>query len=311
MLDKISQSLNRFFTPNRISLSVCLVVAIAGWFLTKMSKVYTHQLTYTLKYALPTNATFDQNPPVRLDVDLRASGWSLLSLIRENDSIEVIASELSGKPTSAKIFLSEKLGQWAGDELNLITTDPEQIQFTLVEKESKKVPVILNGDLVLDPQFEWREPVKIEPDSITIFGSSQHLAETTSWSTRSFSKTNISKDFTERIALEKSSLALETDSSHIWLTGSVDQITEKEIYVPIQVADSLKGNISIFPDQALVKVNLGLRHYDQIEVSEFLLIAEPDPSDPGSLRVVVKEYPDFVTYLAHTPESVDYLRSNP
>ena len=311
MLERITSAVKNFFTPNRLGLTVCLAVALAGWFLTKMSKVYTHQLTFSLKYIVPTNMTFDVAPPQLIDVDLRASGWSLLSLIRENDSIEVSASEIAGKPTSLKILLSDKLSQLVGDDINLINVAPEILQFDLVERESKKVAIRLQGDLELNPQFQWREPLKIEPDSITIFGSSERLSSIDSWPTEKISLKNISQNLREQVLLERSTLALAADTGQVTVTGFVDQITEKEIYVPIQVEDTLRGEVSIFPDQALVRVNLGLSQYDELRASDFLLVAQMTPGNPTGLEVVVKKHPPNVNYVSHTPTTVDFIRSNP
>ena len=313
MLEKSVKYLRGLSTPNRLSITVCMIVALVGWFLTKMSKIYSDQYALNINYVVPPSYTFGQDPPSRLIADVRASGWSLLSLAvsGERDSLTIIASELAGKTTSSKSLLSEKLSQLAGDEIVILGTDPEQISFHLVAKESKKVPVEINGSISLQGQYQWKEALKIQPDSVMIYGSADQLNTIKSWPTKEFIRENIQQDFSEVIALAGSTPSIDVDTNAILITGWVDQITEKEIYVPIQITDSLRGQVSIFPDQVLVKVNLGLSKYDSLDPNEFILLAEVDPEEKTSLKINVKRYPTYVTYLSHALTSVDFIKTNP
>jgi hypothetical protein len=313
MLEKTIKSLKAFSTPNRVSIAVCMTVAFVGWFLTKMSKIYSDQYILKIEYVVPQSYTFGQDPPQRLIADVRASGWSLLSLALsgERDSLSIIASELSGKSTSSKTLLNEKLSRLDGDEIAILGTDPEQISFQLVAQESKKVPVEIKGKISLQGQYQWKTPLQIEPDSVIVYGSADQLNNIKSWPTKNFVRENIQQDFSEVISLVESSPSIGVDVNAILVTGLVDQITEKEVYVPIEVTDSLKGQISIFPDQVLVKVNLGLSKYDSLDPGEFILLAEIDPENKNSLRVRMKKAPTYVTYLSHAPTNVDFIKTNP
>lgn len=313
MLEKIAKYLRGLSTPNRLSITVCMIVALIGWFLTKMSKVYSDQYALKIDYIVPQSYTFAQDPPTRLIVDVRASGWSLLSLAlsRERDSLSIIASEFAGKTTSSKTLLSEKLAYLAGDEIVILGTDPEQISFHLVVKESKKVPVEINGRISLQGQFQWKEALQIKPDSVVVYGSADQLNTIKSWPTKEFIRENIQQDFSEVVELAGSTTSIGVDTNAILVTGWVDQITEKEIYVPIHITDSLQGQVSIFPDQVLVKVNLGLSKYDSLDPNEFVLVAEIDPENTTSLKIDVKRYPSYITYLSHAPTSVDFIKTNP
>jgi hypothetical protein len=312
MLDRFIQSIRSFSTPDRLSISICLFLSAIGWFLTKMSKEYNHQMTFALKYQLPGSLAFESSPPESLNADLRASGWSLLrlSLSSADDTILLDESRIFEGQISTRILLGESLHPLAGDELAITNVSPQQLQLTLVERHAKKVPIWLDGEIILNTQYQLKEPLRFDPDSVTIFGSEDHLARLNFWPTSELTKEEVDQDFRLTMSLRNAAPAITTDITETTLDVKVDQVTEKEIYVPVTIPDSLAGHIRIFPGEVLIKVNLGLSRYEEVNSDDFRVELKKGPFSENRREVVVTALPEFVNYMSHTPSFVDFYRSN-
>ena len=171
------------------------------------------------------------------------------------------------------------------------------------------MPVRLDGELVLSGQYQWKDAYIFNPDSVNIFGPQDKLNSIESWPTIPYIRTDIDEDFQDVIALRSEAPAITTEVRDVILTAHVDQVTEKEIFVPIPLADSLKNKIRIFPAEVLVKITLGLSQYDQVSSEDFKLQLLEDTSMANRRKVVVSKLPNSVRYVSHTPEYVDYYRS--
>lgn len=311
MLERLINYIRTFFTPNRLSISICILLASIGWFLTKMSKEYNDQLNFHVHYQLPRDLSFSFNPPADIVAEVRGRGWSLLRLALStlDDTIRLDQTEVYDRTVSTRLLLSENLKSATNDELTIISAAPEQVEFQLVERQSRRVPVRLNGQLTLASQYQWKEPVVFEPDSVNVYGAEDQLSTVEYWLTIPFERSDIDENLSISIPLVNAAPALTTDTTEVFLTGLVDQVTEKEIYVPIVLPDSIQRRVRIFPNEVLVKFTLGLSRYDDVNSEDFKLALVDDSSTTNQRRVIVKEMPDFVNYLSHEPQYIDYYRS--
>ncbi len=276
-----------------------------------MSREYNHQQTFALKYQISNNLAFETSPPGYLNTDLRASGWSLLrlTLSRSADTIFLNESRIFEGQVSSRTLLTESLNALVGDELIVNNITPEQLQLNLVERYSKRVPILLDGEILLNPQYQLKEPPLFEPDSVTIFGAEDQLTRLDFWPTNEFNRNDVEQDFQQTLSLRNASPSITTDILQTTLIVRVDQVTEKEIYVPILIPDSLSGKIRIFPSEVLVKVNLGLSQYEEVNSDDFKVELKWEAGQKNTREVEVTTLPDFVVYITHNPKSVDFYRS--
>ncbi|MBK8505131.1 MAG: hypothetical protein IPL46_24745 [Saprospiraceae bacterium] len=129
------------------------------------------------------------------------------------------------------------------------------------------------------------------------------------WPTVLLNQEEIDHDIIEIVALTSSSPALTSDITQSTLHILVDQVTEREIYVMVTLPDSLSGLVRIFPNEVLVKINLGLSAYDQVSASDFEVTLKSPIKGQNVQEVIVSRLPDQVTYISHTPMTVDFYRS--
>jgi hypothetical protein len=298
---------------DRISIAVCFLISLLAWLVIKLSQEYNHNIRFNVSYRLPAAQAFDRLPPSTLNAQLRAKGWTFLSmsLDKGRDTIEIPIIASGALPLIP--IIQERLPVDLSERINILSITPMQLDIRLEEKVSKKVPISLPPDLTTAPQHQFSQPIVLQPDSVTLYGTARLLAPMTSWATEPFGGAPLKESFEGEIELVRSSNSLITkDVNSCVVRVAVEEITEKQIYVPITLGDSHKDSIQIFPDQALVKCTVGLSSYDQVKRDAFILRAAPDPSlQKSEWKVEITKMPDFVTLIDYSPKTVEYFLINP
>ncbi len=306
--------MREYFASDRRSMTVCLIIAFVAWFLTKMGKEYTHEQSYPLAYQISPDQTFSTQPVSVLNAELRGNGWSFLRLAisGKDDSLFVSVSDNSSQDLSSRLLLSNSLRQVLNDEVEIFTVAPESISLSLVEKESKKVPIVLPDDIPLANQYQLKSDILLEPDSVTVFGAGSQLDSLTSVDIAPLETEGISSDYEAMVPVQIPAEGLMVYPQKVNVVVPIEQITEKEIAVPITMSDSLRESVQIFPDQALVRCIVGLSKFDQIYKQDFVLEAVPDTTHPkGNYKVTLRQAPDFVRSVTYSPQHVEVFLINP
>ena len=301
---------NSFVPSDRVGISICLAISFIAWFLTKMSKEYLDEYDFAIRYEIPEHLTTQQLPSDRLSTELRAKGWAFLrmALSRSDDTLVVNTGEYLQQNISSRLALANHLRDQITDQIEIRSITPEQLSFRLVEKSRKKIPVVLAGPLPLDGQHQMRESPRFEPDSITIFGPAETIAGVTQWYVE-YEGEPLNADARISVALQPTENGITFDTASIDLVTAIEQITEKEIYVPITLPDSLTGKVQVFPDEALVRCTVGLSKFDDISASQFTLVARPGNAK-NTFDVSVVDKPDMVELLSYSPRQVEVFRIN-
>lgn len=300
-------------SDDRISIAVCFLISLLAWLVIKLSQEYNHNIRFNVSYLLPADQAFDRLPPSTLNTQLRAKGWTFLSmsLDKSRDTLEIPIIASGALPLLPVI--QERLPADLSESITILTITPMQLDIRLGEKVSKKVPISLPEDLTTAPQHQFSEPILLQPDSVTLYGTSRLLAPIDSWATEPFGGSPLKESFAGEIELVRSGSSLiAKDVTSCVIRATVEEITEKQIYVPITLSESYKDSIQIFPDQALIKCTVGLSMYDQVKRDAFSLRAVPDPLlKKNEWKVEIAKMPDFVTLIDYSPKTVEYFLINP
>lgn len=303
-----------FFAGDRSSLYICLTIAFVAWFLTKMGKDYTYEQSYPIKYILEGDRTFVSSPPTVLHSELRAKGWTFLRMAMSSadDSVQIDARTTQDGQLNMRLLLANNLRKFSHDELNVTMVNPEVISYQLASKAQKKVPIQLGGEVSLANQYQLRDKIVFNPDSIAIFGAATSIDTINRIETKPLENIGLTKDLQQEISLQIPTSGVTLQVSSVQVTVPVEQITEKELPVTIRVIDSMANKVQIFPDQALVKCVVGLSRFDEITKDGFTLIAYPsDSAKAKTLQVRLEKAHKFAQSVTFTPSQVEFFLINP
>ena len=96
------------------------------------------------------------------------------------------------------------------------------------------------------------------------------------WSTDSLILENITQNYQGQLALQKPDDGIRIVPEVVDVEMLVERYTEKDIFVRVVIRNPPAGadSIRLFPDKALIKCVIGLRHYNDLSSKDFRLIED-------------------------------------
>ena len=292
----------------RAILMICIGIAFIIWFATKMSKTYEMDTKVKVTFQPPSEGDIvTKEPPKDIEVRLNGKGWDLMyqSLRRQ----ATLTYDLS------KDTLQEfRQGQLTRDIQNNVRKDiainniiPEYIPLVLDRKVQKRIPIAINENISIAPQYLQMAPIIIRPDTIQVIGPSTIVRNLKEWKTLPLKVNNLSSRQTNMIKLDKH------PNSQVIFTPQVvtydiivEQLTEREIEIPIEIIGKT-DSISIYPNKIKAKCTMGLSHYERLHPSQFRLVVDVSNLGSNQLPIIKQTEPKFLQTIQYSADSVSYL----
>jgi len=307
------ENIKIFLKTDRAILIICISIAFVFWLMTKLSYSYKDTVIVQLSYRTPKDKIFTNPPATQLEVDIEGKGWDLLGFAFYNKKrvvdIPVSANEIrviSVSSLNAKVLKSIP-------KAKILNIHPETLKLQLEEAATKIVPVVLEEQIRLAPLYQYVDSIKIEPKEIEIKGPASVIRDIHDWKTNVFIPSQeINKDIDVELSLRthsNSSISISTDKIRCF--AIVEEVTEKRVEVPVEVLnvpDSLL--LIILPKTVEVASRVGLSDYDGLGAQDFKVIADFSKIDlfkEHSIRVLLKEKPNYVKQAKCIPQKVDYI----
>jgi hypothetical protein len=294
---------------------LCFILSFFVWFVNKMSKTYEDSLEFNLKYELPEGMVLREKPPDKIQVKYSGLGWDLLKTF------------INAQPTDFNIRLSPQNYQTiTGPEIvsgleadllrdfNNIHINLQKIALELEESNKLTVPIKTVYSSSLPSDYHLSGDPVLSPDSVTITGAESLITGIEYWPTKKFTITEINPDQIIEVALDmKDDRNFQFSTLATKVKVIPEQITGKSIYVPVRVKNA-KQNLKIFPERVMVKCQMGLSQYDELDSEDFILeVTIPEnnidnPSDVATkLEVQLLNSPSFVQNVQIIPPYVEYF----
>lgn len=317
---QISKSLKSIRNDRRIIVfSVCLIIATSLWFLDALSKDYSTTLSYPVKYVNPPKNLFLANtPPSKIDLRVRAHGFTLLrhklalsfsplllDLTSFSHSIDSTATliQVSGEN------LMRRIGSQISNEISIADVSPRMITLQFDSLETKKVQVQPRVNLNFKPQFYLNGEITVSPDSILISGPAALLDTTNVLYTENKTFNDLETSIFQSVRIYHPS-RVNLEPSRVTLHIPVEKFTEKKITVPLQIINSAENvQIKLFPPQVTVSFMVGLSNYDNVTANDFTAHVDMSQAIPEreTLEVYVESKTEYIQSIKASPAFVEYL----
>lgn len=314
LMPKNKTNLNKTgLNQDRAVLIVCIGIAFIFWLLVKLSQEYSDECTVLLNYELAEGQAFGKVPPKRLVALVRGQGWDLLRLRYFNKpwTLPLTPSQV---PTTSfnNTFLNRELTTFLGNaQLDILSIEPESVELALEERLVKKIPILLKDSLNFTEEYDLKDSISLQPDSVEIAGPTSLVETLQSWSTKCLKLNDLQSTTTVDIALASTKDRLLTLSEQkVKATVPVEQITEKKFFTPIQIRNAI-DSIKIFPNNIQLVVNVGLSKYDSIQAADFELQVDMKDidfqSENNNLLIEVVKTSPYAKQIYFKPESIEYF----
>ncbi len=304
-----------FLKTDRAIRMICIGIALVFWFFLKMSNAYSSRVPIDVNFTLPEGKIFSNPPPQTIEVPLTASGWDLIgrSIRGRNQKVEI---PLEGNeleiivPNDMEKYFSEILGNQFKIRTNFMRT----YSFNVDKKYYKKIALKLNKNIQTADQYQLTGPIRLDPDSVILSGPKKIIDEIDSWETEVLTALSLNEDTKSLVPLTTpSNSQIQVKPKEVTAIIGVEQFTQKDIYVPIQVIN-VPDSIQIIPLKKNVKISVvvGLSKYPQVSPDVFEAVLDFKDVDMEAMKsapISIRQRPNFIDHYILSPENVEILVS--
>lgn len=273
---KIKSPLTGISTSDRNILLLCLGIAFFFWIIVKLSSRYQATKVARLEYLLPIDKAMTVTPPATVIVRLESTGWNLLFEFLSGNELDVeydLQSLTSFSLTPSQLRTAIKRNLSSGD-INILELSFEGLQFELEQRSQKRLPIQLIDSITYAPNFNPPGPVRLIPDSVLVSGPQSTLNALKYWPTDSLLVQNLDRDEEVIVPLQPPSEGLNIMPNQVQVELRVEEFTQKEIWLPVQVRNAPADSIHLFPAKVQASVVVGLSDFDRVSVDSFTLVAD-------------------------------------
>ena len=161
-----------------------LLLAVVIWFLSNLSKTYSGVLAVPViaECNLQGHSRESSNSAI-ISARCRTSGYRLLNerVRKSRQPIRVVFDRADLRHGSGDIFyltsslLNNYLPEIFGDKATVEAFVTDTLYFSFPAENHKKVPVNLAGDFSYRSQYMASGPLRLNPDSVTVYGEKARL----------------------------------------------------------------------------------------------------------------------------------------
>ena len=282
-----------------------------------MSKEYETIIFIPIIYTdFPESKQLINKPENSLELKVKSHGFYLLSnnlfktktlTISVKDLAEVKANNYSQKHWVVKRNY-KKINKHLASDIRILSVNPDTLFIRFQQKESKKVPIVFNGELDFLAQIRLKDKINIFPDSIFVFGTKENLSEIEFVKTKSIVFNKVEKSTKQEVELSEIE-GISFTNKKVKISFEVEKFTEKIIEIPLSSKNVPEGyKIKFYPSKVEIVTTVAFAYYDKLISSLFL--AEVDASDLNGekrLDVVLSKHPSFANILKVKPSRVEFL----
>jgi hypothetical protein len=304
----------------QVIFAVCLAIASILWFLNALSKSYTTNISYPVKYVnLPKNKFIINEPPRKLQLRVNAHGFTLLRY-KLSLAFSPVALNIAGIMDENLIqaggniiiqsgtILDKITGQISSD-IHILDVRPTSLQLMFDSLESRIVPVGSRIEAQFVTRFGQSGDLNIFPPEVEVTGPRALVEKTDTIFTQIRHFKNIESDLEKELRLEIPP-QLTVDPEKVMVKVPVDEYTEKSFTLPITIRSLPDGiRIRLFPQEAELSFSIGLRQFSEITPETLTVFVNWEDIENGvsNLPLYTTDVPKGVKSLKILPQHVEYL----
>ena len=304
-----------------ITYLVCVGIATIFWLLNALSKNYTVDLTFPVRYTnMPKNKILVNEPPDKFTLQVNSYGFTLLRhklklsfsplVFNVNDfTRNMMENTKQSEYTILTSQYMEEIADQLSSELKVLSISPDTVHFNFDQIINKKVKVYPDVQIELKKQYQLSGPVRTKPDSVLVSGPRSVLDTLKQVTTKYQYFKSVSEAIQRNVSLAEYD-NLQIENKRIVLNIPIEEYTESQMLIPLFIEnkpDSL--NLKLFPNRVKVSFLVGLSRYSEILPEDFKLVVtwSEISRDKSRLKVDTQAIPPFVKSVKIVPDEVEYL----
>lgn len=299
-----------------LTFSFFLLLATIFWVMQIYRQSFEVTTVIPIKYVqLSEDIILRYQLPTHLSVKLRDDGSSLFKyyLTKRNDSLVIDIDKLIKDPNNQILqgsFLEQMIRQNLFNSSTLINYSPIRISLAYDSLQSKKVPVIFDGQVYLASGYLLSGGINVVPDSVMIYTTDKMINKIS----YAYTVADTVYDFkSDKPLLFKlvSGNNYKFSPSEVLVEVPIEEFTQKELNIPItclNIPDNL--GVKFFPSTAKISFFVGLSKYKSIVESDFEIQFDYNnlkEEEQSTVPIRLTLTPDYIRNLRIEPSEVEFI----
>jgi hypothetical protein len=302
---------------------ICVVISFSLWGLIKLARVYEAPVKFKVKFEqLPSNRVMVAAEDSVITLFLKARGHVLYSkiLTARKNNLSIDLSGLRLRRDGDKYYsyirtnrFMQEISEQLTEDAELLGVQPDTLKFIFEAEVRHKVPVKPDLSLSYAAQYQLYDSLKLEPDSVYIYGIKSIVDTLYVINTEHKSVKNLKGNRDVRLSLIRPETHPKVRLSHDSITVSIsaERFTEASVEVPVKIENPEEGiSYRTYPDKVTLTCRVAMREYGRLDPSLFTVTINPvEASASGSVLAEIKviKEPPFAKVIRIKPERVEYL----
>ncbi|MDP6922141.1 MAG: CdaR family protein [Lutibacter sp.] len=292
------------------------------WFLVELSQSYNTKATFRIRFKdIPDKLFFEDNTPQRLDIVIKAPGFSLLTYKWSTKEISLSLRELQQNATGYYLlpnYQNTSLSAQLTGGTEVIRMLKDTLYVGLGKNKTQKLPVHLLLDLQFKLGYNLVEKLRLSPDSIVVKGPEKQLDSMLEIATQSLQLEEVYQDIDIRLPLvlpgaEKNVV---TSAKEVRVTAQVEKFTEGVLALPVSIVNVPEGvAITPFPKEIKVVYRTGLSNFNKITPNSVRVVFDYKQYQKDTLlhylSPSVVQQSEYISSIKIIPDRVEFLIQQP
>lgn len=296
---------------------VFVIVSACLWLMFVLRKQQETSIYLKANYRnIPNEYVITNNLPHVVEVKVKDVGFNLLMYKLFSDSFFVsfdFKDKFDSTKTSFSLFLAgvnQQVAAKLSPSAMIKDILPKVVVVRYEKMHVKQLPVVLNADLRLSPQYMLQGVEQIQPQMVNAYGPKSVLERLTVVNTQRIYRKNLSKSVRFRALLQNVD-NVKFVPSMVDVSIPVEQFTEKALNIPVVVKSVPKNiKVKVFPAMVEVSFIVGLSYFEAVTAKDFeayVDYSELVSSGAQKLNVHVIPKSVYVSRPLLFPRKVDYI----
>lgn len=300
---------------------VALICVFLVWFFTAMSEAKSYTETYALHIEGIDTARYAVNRvDTTVTLNVESNGFNALYRSLETPrTLHYNVAEQVPYPILHTMTVSIDLAEATSVLGSQIRTSgvhsvkpmEGSLDITVSPREGRAYkPDLSNVKFAFEGTLGLSGDVRIEPDSVVLYGSRESLQKVGSVKAKAVTFKHVGHSATYRVALDpewKRYADLRSNADSISIYVPVETFVEKSITLPVVLTGDIRGkNIQLHPSQVTLRCMVAEKSYNHIDTALFRATTTYRDDAGDYLDVIISQFPSDVRIVSTTPSRVQY-----
>ena len=242
-----------------IFLVLALLLSFGIWLIHNLGLEYSGQISVPLRVESNIDAHSNvSTTPASVAAVCHTTGYNFIraALRKEETRVFIDKADLrhadGNEYTLSGNALNNYVKQFFGDGVSVEAFISDTLRFYFPQENFKKVPVEVIQELTFTPQYMATSPLKLEPDSVYVYGDDLHIGNVTRVSTAPLKADDIRRDLHGVLKIRKIA-GVRFSQDEVTYNMPVSRYIELKTTVPVQMRGKPENlKVSIYPSTAEV-----------------------------------------------------------